>query len=118
MSETFGQVIRKARREEEYSQRELAKLIGVDYTYLSKLENDHAGYPPSQQVIESLATHLKLNAQTLGELAGRLSSDDQKVFKELVQKYQQMPILLRRMKDNPNFAKKIISEATKLETEE
>ncbi|MFM7910095.1 MAG: XRE family transcriptional regulator, partial [Microcystis sp.] len=29
MSETFGQVIRKARREEEYSQRELAKLIGV-----------------------------------------------------------------------------------------
>ena len=74
MSETFGQVIRKARREEEYSQRELAKLIGVDYTYLSKLENDHAGYPPSQQVIESLATHLKLNAQTLGELAGRISS--------------------------------------------
>jgi len=54
VSETFGQVIRKARREEEYSQRELAKLIGVDYTYLSKLENDHAGYPPSQQVIESL----------------------------------------------------------------
>jgi len=64
VSETFGQVIRKARREEEYSQRELAKLIGVDYTYLSKLENDHAGYPPSQQVIESLATHLKLNAQS------------------------------------------------------
>ena len=90
MSETIGQVIRKARREEEYSQRELAKLIGVDYTYLSKLENDHAGYPPSQQVIESLATHLKLNAQTLGELAERISSDDQKVFKELVQKYQQM----------------------------
>jgi transcriptional regulator with XRE-family HTH domain len=104
VSETFGQVIRKARREEEYSQRELAKLIGVDYTYLSKLENDHAGYPPSQQVIESLA--------------GRLSSDDQKVFKELVQKYQQMPILLRRMKDNPNFAKKVISEATKLDEQE
>jgi hypothetical protein len=51
-------------------------------------------------------------------LAGRLSSDDQKVFKELVQKYQQMPILLRRMKDNPNFAKKIISEATKLDEQE
>jgi hypothetical protein len=29
-----------------------------------------------------------------------------------------MPILLRRMKDNPNFAQKIISEATKLEPEE
>jgi len=96
----------------------LTLVIGVDYTYLSKLENDHAGYPPSQQVIESLATHLKLNAQKLGELAGRLSSDDQKVFKELVQKYQQMPILLRRMKDNPNFAKKVISEATKLDEQE
>lgn len=30
MSETFGQVIRKARREEEYSQRELAKLIPLE----------------------------------------------------------------------------------------
>ena len=42
----------------------------------------------------------------------------QKQKKELVQKYQQMPILLRRMKDNPNFAKKVISEATKLDEQE
>lgn len=118
MGETFGQVIRKARREQEYSQRELAKLIGVDYTYLSKLENDHAGYPPSQEVIESLATHLSLDAEKLTKLAGRINSDDQKVFKELVKQYQQMPVLLRRMKDDPGFAKKIISDATKLDNEE
>lgn len=117
MGETFGQVIRQARREQEYSQRELAKLIGVDYTYLSKLENDRADYPPSQEVIESLANNLGLDAEDLRKLAGRANSDEQKLFKDLVKEYQQMPVLLRRMKENPDFAKKVISDATKLDGE-
>ena len=114
MDNTFGLVIRQARRENEYSQRELAKLVGVDYTYLSKLENDHAGYPPSEDVIQSLANCLRLEVNTLKKLAGRINADDQKMFKELVKEYQQMPVLLRRMKDNPEFAKRVISEATEL----
>ena len=36
MSQTFGEVIRTARKNKKYSQRELAKLIGLDFTYLSK----------------------------------------------------------------------------------
>ncbi len=36
MEKTFGEVIRTARKNKEYSQRELAQLIGVDFTYLSK----------------------------------------------------------------------------------
>lgn len=118
MAQTFGQLIRQARKEQEYSQRELAKLIGVDYTYLSKLENDHASYPPSEEVIESLANYLKLNAQELKTLSGRITPDDEKVFKELVKQYQQMPALLRRMRDNPAFAQKVLSEVTKIEKEE
>ena len=36
MEPTFGEVIRAARKEKGYSQRELAKQIGLDFTYLSK----------------------------------------------------------------------------------
>lgn len=117
MSQTFGKVIRSARKEKELSQRELAKLIGVDYTYLSKLENDHAGYPPSVDVIHKLALHLDLKQEELRHLAGRITPDDAKVFEELVKKYKQMPALLRRMRDEPEFAQKLLQES-RLEAKE
>ncbi|MDJ0737423.1 MAG: helix-turn-helix transcriptional regulator [Nostocaceae cyanobacterium] len=118
MSQTFGKVIRKARKEKEFSQRELAKLTGIDYTYLSKLENDHAGYPPSEDVINKLALHLDLNAEELRYLAGRITPDDAKVFEELVRKYKEMPALLRRMRDEPEFARKILRDTTEFKSEE
>ncbi|MEH2014503.1 helix-turn-helix domain-containing protein [Nostoc sp.] len=118
VSRTFGHIIRTARKEKELSQREMAKLIGVDYTYLSKLENDHAGYPPSEDVIHKLALHLNLNEEELRHLAGRITPDDTKVFEDLVKKYKQMPALLRRMRDEPDFAHKLLRETTKSEGEE
>lgn len=120
MSETFGKLIRQARKQKEYSQRELAKMIKVDYTYLSKLENDHAGYPPSEDVIEGLAHHLDLmdRINDLKRLAGRITPEDAQTFEELVRKYQQMPALLRRMRDEPEFAQKILRETTQSKGEE
>ncbi|WP_202220615.1 helix-turn-helix domain-containing protein, partial [Okeania sp. KiyG1] len=50
--------MRKARKEKGYSQRELAKFLGVDFTYLSKLENDRADYAPKEEVIRGLARNL------------------------------------------------------------
>ena len=118
MSQTFGKVIRSARKEKELSQRELARVIGVDYTYLSKLENDHAGYPPSVDVIHKLALHLDLKQEELRHLAGRITPDDAKVFEDLVRKYKQMPALLRRMRDEPEFAQKLMRETTQSEDKE
>ncbi|MBC6420310.1 MAG: helix-turn-helix transcriptional regulator [Hormoscilla sp. SP5CHS1] len=118
MNQTFGKVIRQARRDKGYSQRELAKLIGVNYTYLSKLENDHAGYPPSEEVIECLGRHLELDEVELKYLAGRIAPEDEEVFKELVKRYKQMPALLRRMRDNPDFIQKLLQEVTQVENEE
>ena len=118
MSQSFGKVIRQARKAKEFSQRELAKLTGIDYTYLSKLENDHAGYPPSEEVINKLALHLDLNADELRYLAGRITPDDAQVFEELVRKYKQMPALLRRMRDEPEFARKILQDTTQSQNEE
>ncbi|NES20255.1 MAG: helix-turn-helix transcriptional regulator [Symploca sp. SIO3E6] len=118
MNQTFGKLIRKTRKHKEYSQRELAKLVGVDYTYLSKLENDHAGYPPSEVVIHKLALHLGLQEEELRRLAGRITPDDAKIFEDLVRKYKQMPALLRRMRDEPEFAKKLLRETKRSDSEE
>lgn len=113
--QTFSQKIRQARIEKEYSQRQLAKLIGVDYSYLSKLENDRANYPPSEKVIRLLATHLKLDAIELKKLSGRIKVDLDKILLELVKQHQEIPALLRRMQDDPAFARKILSIASKFD---
>lgn len=119
MSQTFGKRIREARQNKGYSQRDLAALVKVDYTYLSKLENDRAEYAPKEEVIKSLAHHLELDAEELIYLAGRITSEDAKVVQELAKTYQkQMPVLLRQMLDNPELTKKFIQEATQAESEE
>lgn len=114
MNLTFGKLIRQTRKNKKLSQRDLAKLVGVNYTYLSKLENDHAGTPPSEEVITKLATHLNLNAQELQYLAGRITEEDAKAFEEFVKEnYKKMPVLFRKMRETPNFADKFLEEVTK-----
>ncbi|MFN6568286.1 hypothetical protein [Dendronalium sp. ChiSLP03b] len=59
-----------------------------------------------------------MNEEELRHLAGRITPDDTKVFEDLVKKYKQMPALLRRMRDEPDFAHKLLRETTKSEGEE
>lgn len=121
MSQTFGKVIRQARKDKGYSQRDLAKLIEVDYTYLSKLENDHAAYPPSKEVIRLLVRYLDLTEreEELIYLAGRITADDERIFQELVkQNYKQMPALFRMWRDNPHSVQKLLQEPIQPENEE
>jgi transcriptional regulator with XRE-family HTH domain len=115
VAQSFGQLIRDARKEKGYSQRELAKLVDLDFTYLSKLENDRADYPPKESAIRSLANHLDLNAEELIFLAGRITERDEEFLK---QNPQEMLVLLRRMQTNPEFADKVFREAKKLEEQE
>lgn len=119
MTQTFGKRIREARQNKGYSQRDLAALVKVDYTYLSKLENDRAEYAPKEEVIKWLAHHLELDAEELIYFAGRITSEDAKVVQELAKTYQkQMPVLLRQMRDNPELTQKFIREATQAESQE
>ena len=59
MTPTFGQVIRTARTSIGYSQRELAKLVEIDFTYLSKLESNRACYPPKGYVMSATSALLE-----------------------------------------------------------
>ncbi|MFN6479882.1 helix-turn-helix domain-containing protein [Nostoc sp. DedQUE07] len=101
-SQSFGRCIWQARRKKGLSQRELAAKVGVDSTYLSKLENDHV--EPSEKVIRSLAEHLSLNALELIYLAGRMTQHDSEALEELVKaNYKEMPALFRRVRENPGI---------------
>ena len=115
MAKSFGQLILQARKEKGYSQRDLAKLVGLDFTYLSKLENDRADYAPKEDAIRKLAEHLELDAEELVFLAGRIPERDEEFLK---QNYKEMPALFRRMQENPEFAQKIFNEAAQQEKQE
>ncbi|MCC0176339.1 helix-turn-helix transcriptional regulator [Waterburya agarophytonicola K14] len=109
MDNDFGKLIRQARKDRKFSQRELAKLLKIDFTYLSKLENNRADYAPKEEVIRGLAKHLKLNEEELIFLAGRIPHQEEDLLK---QHYKDMPALFRRMRENPEFAQRVFREAS------
>ncbi len=94
---TFGEQIKLARKNFGYTQRALAKLIGIDFAYLSKIENNRTDYPPKEEVIRTLAEHLELDANELIFLAGRIPQRDAELLK---QNYQVMPALFRRIRED------------------
>ena len=90
---TFGQYIRKARRDQRMSQRALAERVGINFTYLSKLENDEM-QPPAEDKIYALAKHLDLNADEMFRLAKRAPQELSELAVE-----EHMPSILRMAKD-------------------
>ncbi|MBR8830387.1 MAG: hypothetical protein N5P05_003482 [Chroococcopsis gigantea SAG 12.99] len=115
MKQSFGEIIKGARKDKGYSQRELSERLGLDFTYLSKLENNRADYAPKEEVIRLLAQQLDLEAEELIFLAGRIPQQEEDLLK---QHYKTMPTLFRRMRENPEFAERVLQEALKVETNE
>jgi HTH-type transcriptional regulator, competence development regulator len=105
--DTFGVLIRQARKNKGLSQRELAEILGLDFTYLSKLENDRAKYAPKEEIIRELARHLELNQEELIFLSGRIPQQEEDTLK---QHYKEMPSLFRYMRENPEWAQKVLQE--------
>jgi transcriptional regulator with XRE-family HTH domain len=52
MEETFGQKLRTLRRATNVTQRKLAERVGVDFSYISKLENDRLPPPAADTVVK------------------------------------------------------------------
>ena len=52
---TLGERLRQLRKEKKMTLRVLAEAAGVDFTYLSKIENGKAGYSPGADTIRVLA---------------------------------------------------------------
>ena len=71
---SYGQALRDARRALHLTQRDLAERAGLDFTYISKLENDRIP-PPASDTVVLLARLLGMSADLALALAGKLPSD-------------------------------------------
>jgi transcriptional regulator with XRE-family HTH domain len=69
---TLGQRIRALRRERRLTQRQLAGQAGVNFTYLSKIENDRLEHTPSLKTLQELARALEVDELELMELADKV----------------------------------------------
>ena len=78
--ETFGQCIKRLRKENRITQMELAEKIGVDFTYVSKFENDRTSRPPAESTIRRLATVLNTDAEELILLARKIPQNFQETI--------------------------------------
>jgi transcriptional regulator with XRE-family HTH domain len=68
----FGTRLRQLRKEKGFTLRSLADAVGLDFTYLSKIENGKAGYLPGADTIRTLASVLNVDPLELLELAEKV----------------------------------------------
>ena len=87
---TFGGQLRAWRVEARMSQRDLADQVGIDFTYLSKIENDRLP-PPSQMTIVKLAEVLGQSSDVMLQLASKVPEDVQPI----ISASREAPALLR-----------------------
>src|SRR5438046_280346 len=71
----FGKRLRKLRKDKGFTLRQLADLAGVDFTYLSKVENDRVPYTPAAETIRTLARALGVDPLELLRIAKKLPEE-------------------------------------------
>ncbi len=101
--QSFGDYVRACRerlREEDprFSVRQVAHRIGVEPSYLSKVERGEVA-PPSETTIGKLADELGEDADVLLALAGKVSSDLQEVIRKRPELFAALIRELKRMPD-------------------
>ncbi len=71
---TFGERIRQLRKAKDLSQRDLASKVKVNFTYISKIENEKLDFGdyPSEELILKLAKVLDADADDLLILAEKI----------------------------------------------
>ena len=101
----FGKYLRKCRetrraKDASFSVRQLAARVGVEPSYLSKVERGQQP-PPSEQTIASLARELNEDPDMLLALAGKVSGDLQAIIRRRPKLFAD---LIRQLKDMPDHA--------------
>lgn len=74
MTTSFGTKLREYRRQANMSQRELARRIGLDFSYISKVENDRLP-PPAADTVLKICEVLDIEPEELLALIGKIPSD-------------------------------------------
>ena len=98
----FPDRLRELRRAARLSQRALAEQVGVDFTYLSKIENGRVE-PPSEGVLQRIAK----------ELADKLGMDETELSDELTTLAGKVPSdLAETLSRNPDVVRLLRSVGT------
>ena len=71
---TFGERLRELRRQAGVTQRDLAEKVGLDFSYISKVENDRNA-PPAADTIVKICRALEVPAESLLAIKGQIPSD-------------------------------------------
>ena len=71
----FGEKLRQLRQKREMTLRELADKVGVNFSYLSKVENNKLEYTPSIDKIRALAKALEVDEIELLKLADKVPDE-------------------------------------------
>jgi len=105
MSTEFGPWIRERREalregDRRYSVRQVATRVGLQPSYLSKIERGQQP-PPGEAAIVALARDLGEDPDVLLALAGRVSTEVQRIIRKRPRLFAQ---LLRELADLPDHA--------------
>ncbi len=105
MENIFGSYIRNKRVEMQaddssYSLRQLATRVGLEPSYLSKLERGEQSSLSEEKII-ALASELREDPDLLLALNGKVSSDVQAIIRKRPQLFAQ---LIRELKNTPDQA--------------
>jgi transcriptional regulator with XRE-family HTH domain len=105
MKNIIGKYIRDNRealreKDSRYSLRQVAKRIGIEPSYLSKIERGEQTYLSEEKII-ALAEDLDEDPDVLLALSGKISSDVQEIIRKRPKLFVQ---LIRDLKDLPDNA--------------
>jgi transcriptional regulator with XRE-family HTH domain len=78
--ERFGEFVRRKREAKEIGLREMAKMIGVSPTYISKVERDEFA-PPAEDKVRLIAGVIDCDVDELLARAGKVASDLSDIIK-------------------------------------
>jgi transcriptional regulator with XRE-family HTH domain len=76
---TFGKILKKLRTQKGVSIKKLAPELGVNYTYISKLENSKVN--PSEKMVEKLSRYFNYNNDELLIATGKIPEDIAEILK-------------------------------------
>lgn len=71
----FGHRLRQMRKDKGLTLRGVAQAAGIDFTYLSKIENGRIPYTPAAETIRQLASVLGVDSIELLTLANKLPKE-------------------------------------------
>lgn len=83
MVQSFGTALRERRRAAGLSQRELAERAGLDFSYISKVENERLP-PPAADTVVKLCHVLETAPEELLALTGKIPSQVQRTVSSSV----------------------------------